>query len=62
MNFAEVSGWGEETSEDRDVTGVAVDAGDHVYSKGAIYSEVSFRGFSGRPPRRHRCLRKFEPR
>ncbi|MBR0724192.1 hypothetical protein [Bradyrhizobium manausense] len=31
MYFEEVSGWGEETWEDRDVTGVAVDAHDRVY-------------------------------
>jgi DNA-binding beta-propeller fold protein YncE len=31
MNFEEVSGWGEETSEDLDVTGVAVDSHDRVY-------------------------------
>ena len=31
MNFEEVTGWGAETWEDRDVTGVAVDSRDRVY-------------------------------
>jgi DNA-binding beta-propeller fold protein YncE len=41
MHFAEVTDWGEETWDDRDVTGVAVDSCDRVYLLRRGYSAVT---------------------